>query len=175
MEKLSSTLAIAVGASLLFTTSALPFCFEQAGAEYGVAPEILWALSTKESGGNPTAYNQNSNGSYDYCHMQINSGWYRVLGKERWDALSDPCQCTRTGAWILSNCMRKYGYSWKAIGCYHSQTPDKRDQYAKSIAKILSSAKKAYRVEAQQQKTESTNAEDLSSLVWGETNVTVTR
>jgi len=42
-----------------------------------------------------------------------------------------------TGIWALSQCVRDYGYTWKAVGCYHSRTPEKRDAYAARIAAIL--------------------------------------
>jgi conjugal transfer pilus assembly protein TraD len=40
--------------------------------------------------------------------------------------LGDPCTNVRTGAWILAQCVRRYGYNWKAVGCYHSNTPGRR-------------------------------------------------
>ncbi len=30
-------------------------------------------------------------------------------------------------------CINKYGYNWKAIGCYNSQTPEKSESYAKKV------------------------------------------
>ena len=86
-----------------------------------------------ESNFNPAAVNKNSNGTYDVGLMQINSSWAATIGKERWKALGDACYNTKTGAWILAMCMNKYGYTWKAIGCYNSQTPQKRDRYSKMV------------------------------------------
>jgi hypothetical protein len=113
--------------------SANAFCFEEAGAEYGINPQILRAIAKVESNFNPKAINKNSNGTFDVGLMQINSSWASTLGKERWNALGDACSNTKTGAWILSMCMNKYGYTWKAIGCYNSQTPGKRDRYSKMV------------------------------------------
>ena len=120
---------------LLLTTAsrAHPFCFDDAGAEYGISPLILRAIAKVESNFNPAAINWNRNGSYDFGIMQINSSWANVLGLERWNTLGDACYNTRTGAWILANCMSKYGYTWEAIGCYNSQTPGKRDRYARAV------------------------------------------
>jgi hypothetical protein len=109
------------------------FCFEEAGAEYRINPQILRAIAKVESNFNPAAVNKNSNGTYDVGLMQINSSWASTIGKERWKKLGDACYNTKTGAWILSMCMNKYGYNWKAIGCYNSQTPGKRDRYAKMV------------------------------------------
>jgi soluble lytic murein transglycosylase-like protein len=154
-------------ATLAHPTAALSFCFEEAAAEYGVAPQLLWAISKRESGHQPDAINRNTNGSYDYCHMQINSSWYAKLGEDRWNALSDPCQCTKTGAWILSQCVKKYGYTWKAVGCYHSQTPDKRDRYAALIANTITSAKYPQTVAIRQPESSPDTTTSLAKIVWG--------
>lgn len=114
-------------------TQASAFCFEEAGIQYGINPQILRAIAKVESNFNPTAVNYNTNGSYDFGLMQINSIWAPTIGKERWNSLGDPCASVKTGAWILSMCMEKYGYTWKAIGCYNSQTPDKRDRYSMKV------------------------------------------
>ncbi len=117
--------------------SAYPACFDEAGAEYGISPLILRAIAKVESNFDPRALNWNKNGSYDFGIMQINSSWAQVLGLERWNNLGDACYNTRTGAWILANCMSKYGYTWEAIGCYNSQTPGKREKYARAVFRQL--------------------------------------
>ena len=118
---------------LALTTDASAFCFEEAGRQYGINPQILRAIAKVESNFNPAAINYNTNGTYDFGLMQINTIWAPTIGKERWKSLGDPCNSVKTGAWILSMCMEKYGYTWKAIGCYNSQTPDKRDKYSKKV------------------------------------------
>ena len=67
----------------------------------------------------PHAIHHNNNGSVDYCHMQINSYWKKHL-KDRWQHLGDPCYCTLVGAWILKQCMGRYGYTPNALVCYHT-------------------------------------------------------
>lgn len=94
------------------------YCFEEAGQKYGVSPALLYAISKVESGHNPQSVNQNSNGSTDRGHMQINSFWKPKLGNV-WNQLFDPCVCTYVGAWVLSDCVRRYGYTWDAVACYH--------------------------------------------------------
>jgi soluble lytic murein transglycosylase-like protein len=130
-----------MGLTLLFlvvmTGTAYPFCFDEAGTEYGINPLILRAIAKVESNFDPRALNWNKNGSYDFGLMQINSSWAHVLGLERWNTLGDACYSVKTGAWILANCMSKYGYSWEAIGCYNSQTPGKRDRYARAVFRQL--------------------------------------
>ena len=126
-------LFLAAALFLALGTDAHSFCFEEAGAQYGINPQILRAIAKVESNFNPRAVNKNSNGTFDFGLMQINSSWAATLGKERWNSLGDACSNTKTGAWILSMCMNKYGYTWKAIGCYNSQTPDKRDRYSRMV------------------------------------------
>jgi len=130
---------------LLITASARAeeFCFQEAGVEYSISPQILKAIAKVESNFNPRAVNWNTNGTYDFGVMQINSSWYYTLGKEWWMTLGDPCSNIKGGARILSGCMKKYGYSWEAIGCYNSQTPGKRDKYAMAVFKQLQSIQKA--------------------------------
>ena len=118
-------------------TDSPAFCFDEAGSLYGINPLILRAIAKVESNFNPAALHRNTNGTYDYGLMQINSSWAPVLGKERWNLLGDACYNTMTGSWILATCMSKYGYTWKAIGCYNSQTPDKRDRYAQMVFRQL--------------------------------------
>lgn len=104
---------------------------------YGIPPEVLWSIAKGESNLNPNAVNKNTNGSYDFGLMQINSTWAKTLGKEHWASLGDACTNVKTGAWILRQCIDDYGYGWKAIGCYNSRTPSKRDSYARRIAGIM--------------------------------------
>jgi len=118
-------------------------CFEEAGVEYGINPQILKAIARVESNYKPRAINWNKNGTYDFGVMQINSSWYYALGKEWWMTLGDPCSNIRGGAKILSGCMKKYGYTWEAIGCYNSQTPSKRDRYAQSVYRQLKNIQQA--------------------------------
>jgi len=115
------------------------FCFQEAGSRYHVSPWLLWSIAKVESGLEPSAINQNRNGTVDVGLMQVNSIWAEQLGKT-WDYLNDPCTNVMAGAWILNQCVQDYGYTWKAVGCYHSRTPERRDAYALKIAAILEQA-----------------------------------
>lgn len=117
----------------LFCHSAGAFCFEEAGKEYNISPQLLWAIAQTESNFKIEATNQNKNGTFDYGVMQINSSWYRKLGAERWSKLSDPCYNVRVGAWILSQCVKKHGYTWEAVGCYNSPNKEKGSIYANKV------------------------------------------
>ncbi len=109
------------------------FCFEEAGAYYGIHPDILRAIASVESSMNPYAVNFNKDGSFDYGLMQINSRWYNVLGHERWIKLADPCFNVKVGAWILAGCIKRFGYTWQAVGCYNAADRAKRVSYVRKV------------------------------------------
>lgn len=129
--------SIIVLLSLVTVAHGDELCFDEAGVDYGINPRILKAIAKVESNYNPRAINWNRNGTYDFGVMQINSSWAVSLGMDWWNTLGDPCSNIRGGAMILSSCMKKYGYSWEAIGCYNSQTPSKRDRYAMLVFRKL--------------------------------------
>lgn len=140
-----------VSLTLLFLSivaHAEDFCFEEAGNEYGIAPELLQTISKHESNNNPASIHYNKNGSYDYGLMQINSSWYKVLGPNRWNALADPCTNIKTGAWILAQCIQRYGETWEAVGCYNATTHSKRAVYIEKIKRVLVKIQKETREEA---------------------------
>lgn len=113
------------------------YCFKEAGNTYGISPDLLWSIAKLESNFNPMALNVNRNGTYDFGVMQINSSWKIKLGDTRWQHLSNPCFNVMVGAWILSNCIREYGYTWDAVGCYNANSKFKRTKYARKIYNIL--------------------------------------
>lgn len=151
--------AIALACSLLVIkmptpASAADYCFESAGQAYGVAPVLLWAISNQESRHNNAAVNRNKNGSVDVCHMQINDWWLRKkkISPELWSALqSDPCTCTKVGAWVLAQCVQQHGYSWNAVACYNAtdKTPESRAKGNKYAWNIYYALKKAERLQHQ--------------------------
>ncbi len=113
--------------------AASPYCFEEAGAEFDVSPQLLWSMAKVESRFNPAALKWDRNGSYDFGVMQINAEWAPRLGEDVWQSLGDPCTNIRVGAWILSKCIHRYGYSWEAVGCYNASSKDKRVRYARKV------------------------------------------
>lgn len=122
---------------VLISADASAFCFEEAGAMYGISPTLLYAIAKIESNFNPKAINKNSNGSYDYGVMQINSSHYRTLGHEVWMSLSDPCTNVKVGAWVLAQCIRKHGQTWEAVGCYNAISKEKRKKYAWKVYQAI--------------------------------------
>lgn len=132
---------LAVVSQFLDPSPVHAFCFEEAGAIYRVSPQLLWAIAKVESSFNPDVLNRNANGSYDFGLMQINSAWAKILGEELWASLGNPCQNVKVGAWILTQCMRRYGYTWEAVGCYNATSPDKRAKYAWKVFSSLPNRK----------------------------------
>jgi len=122
---------------LIFPVNLLGFCFEEAGKFYGISPLLLQAIAGVESNFDPRALNRNSDGSYDFGLMQINSFWAEAIGMRNWLMLGDPCTNIKTGAWILSHCIERYGYTWEAVGCYNARSPQKAARYANRIYEKL--------------------------------------
>ncbi|MEW5561968.1 lytic transglycosylase domain-containing protein [Enterobacter asburiae] len=130
--------------SLVATASpALADCWDEAGARYGIEPELLQAIAIVESGLTPTAINKNRDGSHDVGLMQINSIHLPTLKKfniTRQGLINDPCQNVMTGAWILAGNFRQYGYSWEAVGAYNAGTGKSTQRQAlrnKYIKKVV--------------------------------------
>jgi len=148
LSVIKSKLLTIATACILFTLATLakagqdPYCFHKAGIYYNISPQLLKAISLVESNLNPYAINYNKNGTYDYCHMQINSPWAKKIGIKNWYHLSNPCYCTFVGAWILKLCIIRYGYNWNAVSCYHTGKapyelpPKKRKRANDYIAKV---------------------------------------
>ncbi|WP_322042099.1 lytic transglycosylase domain-containing protein [Paraburkholderia sp. J67] len=114
-------------------------CFEKAGAYQGVNPLVLRAVAWRESKGDASAVNRNTNGSIDVGQAQINSIHFSELARQGIPhrALTDPCVNIFVAAWLLKQKMVRYGNTWRAIGAYHSESPGERDAYARSIQAIL--------------------------------------
>lgn len=116
-------------------------CWNNAAKMFNISPGLLYAIAQQESSLNPTAIGRNTNGSYDIGLMQINSRHLprlRRLGIDK-QQLQDPCMSIIVGASILADMMKRYGYTWEAVGAYNAGTaPDKRAKrmlYAEQVWK----------------------------------------
>lgn len=126
-------------AATLVANASFANCFEQAAAYHQVNSLVLRAIAWQESRARPNATHVNKNGSIDYGMMQINSIHLRELSRYGLssDKLMQSCTSVYVAAWHLRKMMNKYGNSWTAIGAYHSETPGERDNYARSISRLL--------------------------------------
>lgn len=137
-------ISIFIAISLIFPFPKMgnAFCFKEAGKEYGLSALLLRAIASVESSMDPAAINKaNRNGSADSGLMQINSSWHEVLGPTSTEALSDPCFNVRMGAWVLSGCMKKFGKTWRAVGCYNTNNEKRREVYAWKVFERLEELK----------------------------------
>lgn len=119
-------------------------CMEAAARWYQVSEWLLWGIARVESQFNPYAVNRNRDGSRDLGLMQINTRWVKELKRvglirEEGD-LFNPCVSVWAGAYILRRCVDEYGYSWEAVGCYHSRTKWRKAWYARKVYKEIMKA-----------------------------------
>lgn len=114
-------------------------CITQAARYHGVNQWVLRAIGWHESKIRPGAIGRNANGSVDLGAFQTNSVHLPELAKYGISAqhLMNGCVSAYVGAWRLRTMINRYGLSWKAIGAYHSETPQLRDRYAEAIQGIL--------------------------------------
>lgn len=109
---------------LFKNTNQSRFCWDQAGAYYGVDPWLLFAVAKVESSFNPNAINKNNDKSKstDYGLMQINTFWLPHIAKYgiSKEHLFDPCTSIFVGAWIMKANIDRFGYNIDGIGAYNS-------------------------------------------------------
>lgn len=113
------------------------FCFQDAGEAYGVSPLLLEAIMIVESQGNAGAINHNRDGSYDFGLMQINSSWAKPWGLEVWKTLGDPCVNVYAGAYVLADCIKQFGQTWEAVGCYNARSKDNKIDYVRKVKAVF--------------------------------------
>lgn len=141
--------AVTVILMVLASFSAQAFCFEAAGAKYGISPRLLEAIARGESHLDPRAINVNRDKkgrvkSTDYGLMQINSVHIpelQAMGVIRSaDDLYRPCLNVQTGAWVLAKHFQVCGITWNCLGSYNAgfrtDRNETREHYANRIWRI---------------------------------------
>ena len=129
------------------TISAHAFCFAEAAKRYGVDEQLLIALAKVESNFNPAAIHVNTNKSVDTGLMQINSSLLPALRKYNITekSLLDPCTSVHVGAWVLSQSIRFFGSTWRAVGGYNAglvpRNEAARAVYATKVQRALAQVK----------------------------------
>ena len=126
-------------------------CFEMAGKDYRIEPDLLRAISYRESSWRDNALNVVSQSEYAVGKMQIHSQNFSHLaqfGITPRLLYTDSCLNIYTGAYYLAIAFKRWGYSWRAVGAYNAGFREtevqekKRQQYAKEIQAIYDDIKK---------------------------------
>ncbi|OGB71971.1 MAG: lytic transglycosylase [Burkholderiales bacterium RIFOXYC12_FULL_65_23] len=112
-----------LGAGFLLPAAAWATCWDEAGRGHGIDPLLLKAIAWKESRGWTGAVGPRlRDGNRALGLMQINTIHLPSLarfgiGREQ---LFDACTSQKVGAWVLANCIQRFGATWKAVGCYYA-------------------------------------------------------
>ncbi|EFP4586473.1 TPA: transglycosylase SLT domain-containing protein [Salmonella enterica] len=112
-------------------------CFDLAGRDYKIDPDLLRAISWKESRYRVNATGINPVTGYGSGLMQIDSRNFNELahyGIKPDRLLTDPCLNIYTGAYYLAIAFRKWGVSWAALGAYNAGFKKNPRQDARRLA-----------------------------------------
>ena len=133
----AAALACALASSL--PPAAHADCIDDAASRHQVNTVVLRAIGWQESHLQPQALGHNADGSIDVGAFQINSVHLSELGRYGIDraALADGCTSAEVAAWHYRRQVERHGNSWRAVGAYHSATPERAAWYANRIAAIL--------------------------------------
>lgn len=99
-------------------------CINQAAVTYHVPAALIISILGVE-GGTIGMAKPNTNGTYDYGPMQINTIWLdkvKAYGYTREQIQYDPCANVMVGAWILGLNIAESPDFWRGVGGYHSYT-----------------------------------------------------
>lgn len=117
-------------------------CFDAAGKDAGIDPDLLRAIAWQESRLHYDAIGKNPVSGYGMGLMQIDSqhlGNMKKRGIDRELLVTDICTNIYSGALILAQAFNKWGATWEAVGAYNagfSGTPKqhvRRMAYARKI------------------------------------------
>lgn len=126
---------------IILLASVLPFqasadCYDLAGRDYKIEPDLLRAVSFRESSWRDNSLNYVSPDSYAIGRMQIHSQNFNHLsqfGITPEHLKSDVCMNIYTGAYYLAIAFKRWGYSWRAVGAYNAGFKDDPEQEAKRL------------------------------------------
>lgn len=117
-------------------------CFESAGEDAGIDPDLLRAIAWQESRLQYNVIGKNPVSGYGMGLMQIDSQHLvnmKKRGVDRELLITDICTNIYSGALILAQAFNKWGATWEAVGAYNagfSATPKqhfRRMVYARKI------------------------------------------
>lgn len=114
-------------------------CINRAAITYHVPAALIISILGVE-GGTVGMAKRNTNGTYDYGPMQINTIWVdriRPYGYTREQIQYDPCANVMVGAWILgTNIADNTGDFWRGVAGYHSYTVPLNQAYQYKVWNI---------------------------------------
>lgn len=98
-------------------------CFDMAGKDYKIDPDLLRAISWNESRFNTKAIGMNPTTGYGSGLMQVDSQHFSDLqryGIKPKHLVNDACMNIYTGTYYLAIAFKKWGVSWDAVGAYNA-------------------------------------------------------
>lgn len=113
-------------------------CINEAAVTYSVPASLIISVLSVE-GGEVGMASPNSNGTYDYGPMQINTIWLnriRPYGFTREQLQYDPCVNVKVGTWILATNIADSPNLWNGVGGYHSYTPMLNQKYQSKVWRV---------------------------------------
>ncbi len=140
------------------TVSSPSSCFQQAADRHNIPVELLIAVAEAESGLSPLAMNRagtailprsrseaetilrriaRDRATFDVGIMQVNRWWFEKY-REPYEKGLDVCFNVEFGARILAMAIKDHGFTWEAVGRYHSPTGWRQAAYAQRIFSRLS-------------------------------------
>lgn len=141
--KINSLTSIAITLPLLFSPYAVAQktdCIVEAAQCFQINPLVIKAIIWQESKNHQQAINKNTNSTVDVGVMQINTIHFKALkalGINETLLRENSCANVFSGAWVLKQSIKRFGYTWDGIGNYHSRTPVHHDQYVKRLISLI--------------------------------------
>jgi hypothetical protein len=123
--------------SLLYINDVPIECINQASISYHVPAELIIAVLKTENGRKGLA-KANSNGTFDYGPMQINTIWVNRLqryGYTKEMLQYNPCINAWVGTWILGQKIASTPNFWRGVAAYHSYTVSENIPYQTKVWK----------------------------------------
>jgi len=117
-------------------------CFDLAGRDYHIDPDLLRAISWNESNFRTDVKGHNPVSGFGSGLMQVDSQHFNELaryGIKPEQLITDPCMNIYTGAYYLAIAFKKWGVSWQAVGAYNAgfrkteEQAQRRYVYARKI------------------------------------------
>lgn len=98
-------------------------CFERAGRDYHIDPDLLRAIAWVESKGNINALGKKPTQGIGLGYMQIDSHNFDHLAQFSITPellMHDGCMNIYTGAYYLATAFKRWGANWDAVGAYNA-------------------------------------------------------